>query len=304
MAGEVYHIPALLEPTLELLLWDAQGTYLDATFGGGGHSRAMLERLGPQARVLAFDQDKQAQANVTGDPRLRFIQANFRHTSNYLRFLGAPKIHGALADLGVSSHHLDMPERGFSFRFEAELDMRMNQAASLTAKDVLNHYPQARLADVLFHGGEVRGARKIAQAIEAGRRAAPLRTTTDLARVVEQTVGKAVALKLMPQVFQAIRIEVNQELAALKDFLEQATQALVPGGRLAVITYHSLEDRLVKSFFRTGEFELTPEQEVLGAPTGPLVPVNRKVVVPDQDELDRNPRARSAKLRVAQKRDA
>ena len=283
----MYHVPALLEETLEGLDIKPGGTYVDATFGGGGHSRAILSRLGADGRLLAFDQDEDVLPNVPDDPRFTFVRSNFKYLKNFLRYHGVEQVDGLLADLGVSSHHFDEAERGFSFRFDGELDMRMNRHAALTAAEVLNTYPAERLADVFYLYGELKNARRLAAAVVAARAREPFARIAPFVEVVKPFCGSDKEKKDLARVFQALRIEVNGELGALASLLRQSTEVLRPGGRLAVITYHSLEDRLVKNFIRSGNV------------LAPLRAVNNRVVVPADEEVERNPRARSAKLRVA-----
>ena len=295
----MYHVPALLEETLEGLAIKPGGTYVDATFGGGGHSRAILSRLGADGRLLAFDQDEDVLPNVPDDPRFTFVRSNFKYLKNFLRYHGVGQVDGLLADLGVSSHHFDEAERGFSFRFDGELDMRMNRHAALTAAEVLNTYPAERLADVFYLYGELKNARRLAAAVVAARAREPFARIAPFVEVVKPFCGSDKEKKDLARVFQALRIEVNGELGALASLLRQSTEVLRPGGRLAVITYHSLEDRLVKNFIRSGNVEGRVEKDFYGNVLAPLRAVNNRVVVPADEEVERNPRARSAKLRVA-----
>ncbi len=301
MQQTVYHIPALLEPCMEGLAIDGSGTYVDATFGGGGHSRAILERLGAEGRLLAFDQDLDARANCPDDERFTFVHGNFAFMRNYLRFHGVEQVDGILADLGVSFHHFDTAERGFSFRADAPLDMRMNRGALTDAATLLATASEERLAEVLYLYGELRQSRRMAAAIVAARQRRPIVTTGELIEVVAPLIKPAQQKKELAQVFQALRIEVNHELAALRRMLEQVPQVLRPGGRLAVITYHSLEDRMVKNFIRTGNVEGRVTKDFYGRMDTPLRAVNNRVIVPDDAEVERNPRSRSAKLRVAER---
>ena len=297
MEQSVYHIPALLRESIEGLAVKSNGIYVDATFGGGGHSRAILERLGEGGRLLGLDQDMDAWQNRLDDPRFTFAHANFAYIKNFLRYYGILKVDGILADLGVSFHHFDAVDRGFTFRADAPLDMRMNRAATFTARDLLNTYSEQRLADVLYLYGELRQSRRLASAIVKAR---PLSTTGELLSVVRPFIKPAQEKKELSMVFQALRIEVNGELEALRKLLSQSLEVLKPGGRLAIITYHSLEDRLVKNFMRSGNVEGRQEKDFYGRVDTPWRVVTGKVIVPDDDEVARNPRSRSAKLRVAE----
>ena len=297
MEQSVYHIPALLRESIEGLAVKSNGIYVDATFGGGGHSRAILERLGERGRLLGLDQDMDAWQNRLDDPRFTFAHANFAYIKNFLRYYGILKVDGILADLGVSFHHFDAVDRGFTFRADAPLDMRMNRAATFTARDLLNTYSEQRLADVLYLYGELRQSRRMASAIVKAR---PLSTTGELLSVVRPFIKPAQEKKELSMVFQALRIEVNGELEALRKLLSQSLEVLKPGGRLAIITYHSLEDRLVKNFMRSGNVEGRQEKDFYGRVDTPWRVVTGKVIVPDDDEVARNPRSRSAKLRVAE----
>lgn len=302
MTQEVYHIPALLPQTLAALDIKPGGTYVDATFGGGGHSRAILGQLGPEGRLLAFDQDEDALAGAPDDPRFTMVYGNFRFLRNFLRFYDAGKADGILADLGVSFHHFDDAGRGFSFRSDARLDMRMNRHAALSAYEVVNDYSEERLADILHLYGEVAKARPMARAIVRARSQAPVATVNGLLEAISPLIDLRREKKDLACVFQALRIEVNGELDALRSFLEQTAEALRPGGRLAIITYHSLEDRLVKNFLRSGNFAGEVEKDFYGRALTPFEILTRKAVVPSDEELERNPRSRSAKLRAAVKR--
>jgi len=293
----VYHIPALLAESIEGLALKSDGIYVDATFGGGGHSRAILERLGKGGRLVGMDQDMDAWQNRLEDDRFTFAHGNFAYLKNFLRYYGILKVDGILADLGVSFHHFDDVERGFTFRADAPLDMRMNRSAVFTARDLLNTYSEERLADVLYLYGELRQSRRLAAAIVKAR---PLSTTGELLNVVRPLVKPAQEKKELSMVFQALRIEVNGELDALRKLLAQSVEVLNPGGRLAIITYHSLEDRLVKNFMRTGNVEGRQEKDFFGRVNTPWRVITGKVIVPDDDEVSRNPRSRSAKLRVAE----
>lgn len=296
-----YHIPVLLSESLELLDIKADGTYVDLTFGGGGHSREILSRLGDRGRLVAFDQDKDAKANVINDPRLIFVESNFRFMRGALRLRGITQVDGVLADLGVSSHHFDTQERGFSFRFDAPLDMRMNQRATFTAQKLINTYTNDQLRQILRDWGEIDTPHKVANCIERARNAQPIETINDLIEAVKPCTPKKDENKFLSKLFQALRIEVNHEMEALKMAMEQSLKVLKPGGRLVVISYHSLEDRLVKNFMRSGNFEGKAEKDFYGRPLTPFELVMRKAIVPDGQELARNPRSRSAKLRAASK---
>ena len=301
MQSSVYHIPALLDACMAGLAVQPDGTYVDVTFGGGGHSRAILERLGDKGRLYAFDQDEDACVNRIEDNRFTFVRSNFRFLKNFMRYYDVDSIDGLLADLGVSFHQFDASERGFSFRFDGALDMRMNRRARTTAADIIESYTQEQLSDIFYLYGELRSARKIAGAVVSARRVQKIDTTTRLVEVVSPYIDKRQEKKELAQLFQALRIEVNQEMEALRRMLLSACELVRPGGRIAILTYHSLEDRLVKNFFKTGNFEGRVEKDFFGRIESPLRPVNNKVIVPDDDEVIRNPRARSAKLRIAEK---
>lgn len=302
MTQDVYHIPALLGPTLDLLDVQPGGTYVDATFGGGGHSRAILDRLGPEGRLYGFDQDEDALGGAPDDPRFTMVYGNFRFLTNFMHFYGVDSVDGILADLGVSFHHFDDAERGFSFRADARLDMRMNRHSRVSARDVVNDSSEERLADILYLYGELPQARRLARAIVARRERGAIDTVNQLIETVTPLLDRRREKKELACVFQALRIEVNGELDALRRFLSATTEVLRPGGRLAVITYHSLEDRLVKNFMRTGNFEGRVETDIYGRASAPLKPLNSKPMVADEAEVARNPRSRSAKLRVAVRR--
>lgn len=298
-----YHVPVMLHESLEGLNIQPGGSYVDVTFGGGGHSRAILKRLThEEARLYAFDQDADAEQNLPDDSHFVFVRSNFRYLYNFMRYWDEVEhIDGLLADLGVSSHHFDAKERGFSFRFEGALDMRMNTRADKTAADVLNTYSEEQLADVFYLYGELKVARKLASVIVRSRETQKFRTIGDLLEMVKPFIGKDKEKKFLAQVFQALRIEVNDEMQALKEMLRQALMVLKPGGRLVVITYHSLEDRLVKNFMKTGNFEGKATQDFFGNVASPFKLINNKVIIPSDEEIDRNPRSRSAKLRIAEK---
>lgn len=296
-----YHVPVLLARSVDALAIRPDGVYVDATFGGGGHSREILSRLGPSGRLFAFDQDTDAPAGELNDPRFTFIGQNFRYLSNYLRFYKVSSVDGILADLGVSSHQFDTAGRGFSIRYDGPLDMRMNPSAPLSAADVVNEYDAAALADVFYRYGELPQARRIAERIVKCR---PLDTTGGLIRALDGFAAPGRENKFFAQVFQALRIAVNDELGALEEFLQQAASLLSSGGRLSVLSYHSLEDRLVKNFIRSGSFSGEAQKDFYGNSLSPLRAVERKVIVPDEKEMAENPRARSAKLRVGEKVEA
>ena len=295
-----YHDPVLLFESVDGLNVKPEGVYVDVTFGGGGHSREILRRLGEKGRLFAFDQDADASQNVPDDGRFVLVPQNFRYLKRFLRLYGVQKVDGILADLGVSSHQFDSRERGFSTRFDAELDMRMDQEGGLSALEVVNGYPEEDLSRVLFEYGELRNARAMAREIVSSREGEPLKTSFDLKEVLRRFLPKAKEHKILAQVFQAIRIEVNQEMEVLKEFLLQASELLSVGGRLSVISYHSLEDRLVKRYMAKGVFEGEPEKDFYGNVDLPLKKVG-KLIVPGKEEIARNNRARSAKLRVAEK---
>lgn len=300
---QTYHIPVLLKPTVDGLNIRPDGTYVDVTLGGGGHTREILSRLGPDGRLLGFDQDEDAERNIPDDPRFTFVRSNFRYLHNFLRYHGVEQIDGLLADLGVSSHHFDDSERGFSFRFDGALDMRMNKRAGQTAADIVNSYDEERLANVFYLYGELKNSRKLAAALVKARATAPVATISAFVDIVKPLFGREREKKELARVFQALRIEVNHEMEALKEMLYAATEALRPGGRLAVITYHSLEDRMVKNLMKTGNVEGKTEKDFFGNVQTPFRIVNNKVIVPDDDEVARNPRSRSAKLRIAEKKE-
>jgi 16S rRNA (cytosine1402-N4)-methyltransferase len=296
----VYHVPALLSETIEGLDIKPDGVYVDVTFGGGGHSKEILSRLGKGGKLLGFDQDEDAVKNVIDDPRFIFVRSNFRYLTNFLRYHNVEKIDGILADLGVSSHHFDEAERGFSFRFDGALDMRMNTKSPLTAAVLLNTYTEEQLADVFYLYGELHNSRKIARTIVNARSVQPFDRIFPFIEVLKPFFGREKEKKDMARVFQALRIEVNKEMDVLKSLLDQCLEVLKPDGRLVVLTYHSLEDRLVKNFIRSGNFEGKLEKDFFGNVLAPLKAVNNKVIIASDDEVERNPRARSAKLRIAE----
>lgn len=297
---KVYHTPALLYPCMEGLAINPSGVYVDVTFGGGGHSREILSRLGSEGRLFGFDQDLDAMQNIIDDARFTFVRSNFRYISNFMEYHGVDKVDGILADLGVSFHHFDESGRGFSFRFDGKLDMRMNQHAVMTAADVLNRYTEEQLADLFYYYGELKSARKIASVVVAHRAEKKFEMISDLVNIVEPLVGKDKQKKNLACLFQALRIEVNREMEVLKKLLQSSLNLLNPGGRLVVLTYHSLEDRLVKNFMKSGNFEGKVEQDFFGNRMSPFKLVNNKVIVPDCEEIEQNPRSRSAKLRIAE----
>jgi len=296
----VYHLPALLKESIAGLNLRPDGIYVDVTFGGGGHSRAILEKL-TSGRLVAFDQDSDAAANAINDERFTLLAQNFRYLKNNLRYIGIDSIDGLIADLGVSFHQFDEQGRGFSFRGDAELDMRMNRQSTGRASDILRTYEEERLADIFYNYGELTISRRLASAIVKARAAKPVATVSDLAAALTGLVPPREENKFWARLFQSLRIEVNGELDALKEMLSQALQVLKPGGRIAIITYHSLEDRLVKNFFRSGNFEGESEKDFYGNVSAPLRAVNRKVIVPSEEEIRSNSRARSARLRIAEK---
>jgi len=297
----MYHQPVLLQETIAGLVNNLDGVYVDATFGGGGHSREILNLLATNGKLIGFDQDKDAAKNVIQDSRFLFVHSNFKHLKKFLQFYKAYPVDGILADLGVSSHQFDEPTRGFSYRFDDKLDMRMDTSKGTTAGEIINTYPHQKLAKLLFAYGEVQNARKIAALIEKERVIAPIKTTGKLAEVVAQTLPKGKENKVLSQIFQALRIEVNAEIDALQLLLEQSVDALKPGGRIAIISYHSLEDRLVKNFFKTGNIEGNLHKDFYGNPLTPFTLITKKAIIPTEEEIERNPRARSAKLRIAEK---
>lgn len=298
-AAPDYHIPVLLQATVDGLNVRPDGCYVDCTFGGGGHSREILRRLGPNGRLLAFDQDADAQRNIpAGEDRLTFVQSNFRYLPNWLHYYGYEQVDGILADLGVSSHHFDAADRGFSFRFEGVLDMRMNKSARTSAADVVNMYSEEQLAKLFYLYGELNNGRRLAAAIVKARAAAQIARVEQLVDIVTPYLGAARAKKDMAKVFQALRIEVNHEMEALEAMLTAALTLLKPGGRLSVLTYHSLEDRLVKNFIKAGNAAGKVEQDFYGNRLAPMKPLNGRVIRPDEAEMAANPRSRSAKLRI------
>lgn len=296
---DAYHTPVLLHESVQGLIINEQGIYVDVTFGGGGHSREVLSHLGKNGRLIGFDQDEDALANVPDDERFQFVQSNFRFLKNRLRFGGVTQVDGILADLGVSSHQFDVPERGFSIRSNARLDMRMGKGQSLTAYEVVNTYSEERLAEIFKDYGELREAYKLANRICYHRGAAPIETTEDLVSKIESLARKTKLNQFLARVFQALRIEVNAEMKVLEDLLLQCADVIKPGGRLVVIAYHSLEDRMVKRFMKSGNIEGKDEKDFFGNPIRPFTPERGMPIVPGNEEIEQNPRARSAKLRIA-----
>lgn len=299
----IYHVPVLLKESVDGLNIDADGCYVDVTFGGGGHSREVLSRLGTEGHLYSFDQDADAEKNAEGfdTEKFTFVRSNFRFLKNFLRYHGVEQIDGLLADLGVSSHHFDDSERGFSFRFEGMLDMRMNQRAGRTAADVVNTYEEKRLADVFYLYGELKQSRKLAAAIVKARQGKRVETIGDFLEIVKPFFRNEREKKELAKVFQALRIEVNHEMDALREMLNGAKELLKPGGRLVVITYHSLEDRMVKNLMKTGNVEGQEDKDFFGKVNTPFRLVNRQVIVPSDEEMLKNPRSRSAKLRIAER---
>jgi 16S rRNA (cytosine1402-N4)-methyltransferase len=297
---DVYHEPVLLRESIDGLNIRSGGIYVDVTYGGGGHSSLILEKLG-DGRLIAFDQDEDALKNVSTDSRLTFVPHNFKYLRNFLRYYGIEKVDGILADLGVSSHDFDVAERGFSFRFDAKLDMRMNQKSELDAAKVINDYNEEELGKIFREFGEIQNWRSLTSIIIAARGKGSIETINQLLKIIEPVVPKKVEKKYLSQVFQALRIEVNNEIGVLTDFLESALQVLDKGGRLVVISYHSLEDRLAKNYMRSGKIDGKIEQDFYGNFVSPFKLITRKAVTPGDEEISRNPRARSAKLRIAEK---
>ena len=299
--SNLYHTPVLLYESINGLNVQSSGIYVDVTFGGGGHSRCILERLGINGRLYGFDHDVDAESNIPTDTRFTFVSSNFRYLSNFLRYHGVSAVDGIIADLGVSSHHFDEASRGFSFRFNGALDMRMNNRHGQTAADILNTYPEEALANIFYTYGELKIARRLASHIVSARNKKAIQTIDELLEILNPFVRKDKEKKILAQIFQSIRIETNSELESLCILLNQSVKYLSAGGRLVVITYHSLEDRLVKNFFRTGNVEGKIEKDIFGNRICPLLPINNKVITPSNEEIEQNPRARSAKLRIAEK---
>ena len=299
--AETYHVPVLLHESIDGLAIKSGGIYVDVTFGGGGHSKEILRRLDEKAHLYSFDQDPDAEKNIVNDDRFTFVRSNFRYLKNWMRYYGVDHIDGLLADLGVSSHHFDDETRGFSFRFDAPLDMRMNKRAGTTAAEILNTYEEEQLADIFYIYGELKNARKIASIIAKTRNEKKIETTGDLMSATEKLFQREREKKEMAKMFQALRIEVNHEMDALKEMLNGAKDLLGEGGRLSVITYHSLEDRIVKNMMKAGNVEGKIKQDFFGRIEAPFRLINNKVIVPSDEEQQQNPRSRSAKLRIAEK---
>lgn len=299
--AEGYHVPVLLQESVGGLDIKPGGVYVDVTFGGGGHSREILSHLGAEGRLFSFDQDEDAEWNIVDDGRFTFVRSNFRYLKNWMRYYHIDEIDGLLADLGVSSHHFDDETRGFSFRFDTSLDMRMNKRAGMMAADVLNSYSEEQLADLFFIYGELKSARRIAAAVVQARAVKRIETTTDLVEVTEKCFQREREKKEMAKLFQALRIEVNHEMDALKEMLNGARDLIRTGGRLSVITYHSLEDRLVKNMMKAGNVEGKVKQDFFGRSESPFRQIGGKVIVPNEEEQMSNPRSRSAKLRIAER---
>ena len=304
MANEeqTYHVPVLLNESVEGMNLQPGGIYVDVTFGGGGHSKEILRRMDEDSHLYSFDQDEDVEKNIVDDNRFTFVRSNFRYLYNFLRYYEVEQVDAVLADLGVSSHHFDDSERGFSFRFDGKLDMRMNKRSGMTAADVVNTYDEERLANIFYLYGELKNSRKLASVIVKARNNQPIVTIGDFLDLVKPLFGREREKKELAKVFQALRIEVNQEMEALKEMLQAATEMLKPGGRLVVITYHSLEDRMVKNMMKTGNIEGKSTQDFFGNVQTPFKLINNKVIVASDDEVSRNPRSRSAKLRIAEKR--
>lgn len=298
----IYHIPVLLQESIQGMNLRPGEIYADMTFGGGGHSKEILRQMDAESRLFSFDQDEDAERNIVDDSRFTFVRSNFRYLHNFLRYYGVDKVDAILADLGVSSHHFDDSERGFSFRFDGNLDMRMNKRAGMTASEIINTYDEEQLANLFYLYGELKNSRKLANVLVKARSVKSIVTIGDFLEIVKPLYGKEREKKELAKVFQALRIEVNQEMEALKEMLYAATEALKPGGRLVIITYHSLEDRMVKNIMKTGNIEGKAEKDFFGNIQTPFKLVNNKVIVPTDEEIQRNPRSRSAKLRIAEKK--
>lgn len=299
---DVYHVPVMLEQSVSGMNLSPDSVCVDVTLGGAGHSREILKRLGDKGRLFGFDQDLDAERNIPADARFTFVRSNFRYLKNFMRYHGISSVDAVLADLGVSSHHFDDSTRGFSFRFDGALDMRMNKRSGRTAAQILNEESEERLADIFYLYGELKNSRRLASALVRARSVSPIQTTEEFLAVVRPLFGREREKKELAKVFQALRMEVNHELDALREMLYAATELLRPGGRLVVITYHSLEDRMVKNVMRTGNVEGKTEQDFFGNVQSPYRLINTKVLVPDEEEQQSNPRSRSAKLRIAEKR--
>lgn len=298
---QVYHIPVLLKASVDGMNIRPDGIYVDVTFGGGGHSKEILRRLGPKGHLYGFDQDADAEKNIVEDNRFTFVRSNFRYLHNFMRYYGIEKIDGLLADLGVSSHHFDDDKRGFSFRFDGELDMRMNKRAGVKASDILNKYDEQRLANVFYYYGELKNSRRIASAVVKGRNVNEINTIEEFLKIINPLFPREREKKELAKVFQALRIEVNHEMDTLKEMLQSATGLLAPGGRLVVITYHSLEDRIVKNVMKSGNNEGKQVQDFFGRIQSPYKLINNRVIIPNEEEISENPRSRSGKLRIAEK---
>lgn len=305
ITAEGYHVPVLLKESVDGLEIKPDGVYVDVTFGGGGHSREILSRLGAEGHLYSFDQDEDAEQNIVSDERFTFVRSNFRYLKNWMRYYGVEEIDGLLADLGVSSHHFDDETRGFSFRFDAPLDMRMNKRSGMTASDIVNNYSEEQLSDIFYIYGELKNARRIAAAIVKARAGKRIETTSELIQLTmdngKLTIEDGKWKKDAAKLFQALRIEVNHEMDALKEMLNGARDLICEGGRLSVITYHSLEDRLVKNMMKAGNVEGKVKQDFFGRTESPFRQIGGKVIVPDEEEQARNPRSRSAKLRIAER---
>ena len=299
--AETYHVPVLLQESVDGLDIKPDGIYVDVTFGGGGHSREILSRIGKNGHLYSFDQDEDAEKNILNDNRFTFVRSNFRYLRNWMRYYDVEHIDGLLADLGVSSHHFDDETRGFSFRFDAPLDMRMNKRSGMTAAEILNNYDEEQLADIFYIYGELKNARKVASAIIKARSSKTIETTGDLMQITESLFPREREKKETAKLFQALRIEVNHEMEALKEMLYGAQEVLREGGRLSVITYHSLEDRIVKNIMKAGNAEGKVNQDFFGRTVAPFRQISNKVIVPSEEEQLRNPRSRSAKLRIAER---
>lgn len=299
---QTYHIPVLLDESINGLDLKKGGIYVDVTFGGGGHSKEILKRMDETCKLYSFDQDEDAESNIVNDSRFTFVRSNFRYIKNFLKYYGITEVDGILADLGVSSHHFDDSERGFSFRFEGKLDMRMNKRSGMTASDIINTYEEEKLADIFYLYGELKNSRKLAATLVKRRTTKQFETIGDFLDVIKPLYGREREKKELAKVFQALRIEVNHEMEALKEMLMAASEILKPGGRLSVITYHSLEDRMVKNIMKTGNIEGKTEQDFFGNVKTPFKIINNKVIVPTDNEIETNPRSRSAKLRIAEKK--
>lgn len=296
-----YHNPVLLRPSVDALVWNPSGTYVDVTFGGGGHSRAILDKLDAAGRLIAFDQDADSRANIPDDSRFQFVPSNFKNLTRFLQYYNAYPVDGILADLGISSHQIDTPDRGFSYSKDGALDMRMNAQTGSSACDVVNNYDEAQLSRLFYTYGELTEGRRLARQIVKMRAEQPIETTLQLAEALKPCLPKGKENKYLSKIFQAIRIEVNKEMEVLESFLLQTVAALNPGGRLVVIAYHSLEDRMVKNFMRAGNLAGEVEKDFFGNPLTPFKLISRKAITPDPEETLTNPRARSAKLRIAEK---